>query len=176
MVKEVRDSKSACKTMGYPEVQKGPSRWRCASAGHIDPIKSSANDGGNRLTVERSKSAGPSRCTENLGQSELVALPARILPRQASAHTVHVNQLSRAGLQPVYIYQSKYGKVPAYLAKRMKKAAAEDERRRAEEIRNQMMCQYVPREERAKVLEVNTIAAVRVKHEQLLLNWFCFIW
>lgn len=163
--------------MGYPEAQRDPPRRRCASAQHIDPIKSSANDGSGRLTVERSKSAGPSRCTENLGRSEVVALPARILPRQASAHTVHVNQLSRAGLQPVYIYQSKYGKVPAYLAKRMKKAAAEDERRRAEEIRNQTVCQYVPREERAKVLEVNTIATTRSKHEQFLLNChFLFAW
>lgn len=140
--------------MGYPEAKRDPPRWRCASAQHIDPIKSSANDSSDRLTgLERSKSAGPSRCTENLLPH---AKSLTLREKSNSVNAVHVNQLNRAGLQPVYIYQSKYGKVPAYLAKRMKKAAAEDERRRAEEIRNQTMCQYVPREERAKVLEVNT--------------------
>ena len=155
MVKEVRDSKSACKTMGYPEVQRPPPRWRCASARQDAPVKTAYNGVGSRdkSLGERSKSAGPS--IPDLGQTELVALPARILPRRASAHTVHVNQLCRAGLQPVYIHQPKFGKVPTYLEKRMKEAAEEEEKRRAEEIRGQMVCQYVRCDERAKVLEVN---------------------
>lgn len=86
--------------------------------------------------------------------NQCIALPLRPPACDTTRRMMNINQLCRAGLQPIYIYKPTFGKLPSYLKQRMMEAATEEDRQRAEQIRGQLLCQYVPGGERTAVLEV----------------------
>lgn len=180
VLKEVRDCKSACKTMGFPYRQTKPpsSRPQLMMSGSngddggnewCNEIKcvDSQNDPGHNSAYKRSKSArspifdpvvcGAAAAKKSTGVTtaiDAIALPLRMPPRNASKQFIQINQLCRAGLQPIYIHKPTFGKIPIYLRQRSLEANSEEERQRSEEIRGQILCQYVPSGERTAVLEV----------------------
>lgn len=175
VVKEVRDCKSACKTMGQPYRPKMPpssSTVDDAGAGRMQwchamrGVADCHNDPGHKsLACKRSKSATASTVTRLQKSSSAsppavstanngLVLPLRMPPNNASQPIRQINQLCRAGLHPIYIHKPTFGKIPGYLQQRIRAMASEEERQRKEEIRNQILCQYVPSGERTAVLEV----------------------
>lgn len=90
------------------------------------------------------------------GDGNMVNLPPprRPPPRYVDRRFGDFHDLKRSGLMPSYVYQAKFGKLPAYLIKRIRDAAAQEELFRDEQVRKQPLCRYVTQEERAELLGV----------------------
>lgn len=160
MVKEVRDCKSACKTMGYARKQRPPPTGTRVSNEiyHQSDAQQQFKDNGHKSSYKHSIGTGLSVNDRVNNANEIIPLPVPKLSRSAKAKInvdlAHLYELCLAGLQPAYIHKPSYGKTPAYLKERMKELVASEERQRTEEIRSQILCQYVPADERTEVLEV----------------------
>lgn len=80
--------------------------------------------------------------------------PMRPVPRYVDTRTGDFHDLKRSGCMPCYVHTPKFGKLPKYLIKRIRDAAAQEELFRDEEVRKQPLCRYVTQEERAELLGV----------------------
>lgn len=87
-------------------------------------------------------------------EAAVKSAPVRQLPRYVDTKNGDFHDLKKSGLMPLYVYQPKFGKLPKYLIKRIRDAAAQEELFRDEEVRKQPLCRYVTQEERAELLGV----------------------
>lgn len=79
----------------------------------------------------------------------------RKIPRYVDSCRGDTHDLKRSGLQPTYVYQVNYGKLPKYLIKRIHDAALQEEQFRDSQVRRQPLCRYVTQEERGELLGVS---------------------
>lgn len=100
-----------------------------------------ANDGGNRATTAAKRA---------IAQRTVLFRPRYVDTKHGDSH-----DLKQSGLQPMYVYQPTFGKLPNYLIKRIRDAALSEEMFRDAQVRKQPLCRYVTQEERAELLGVS---------------------
>lgn len=150
---EVRKCKSACRTMGPPNQSRDPpSPLSSCSHTRKELKEAECNQCGDKIICSGSRAGHHEKSVESIVNT--IGLPLKISPQNVSQPIKQINQLCRHGLFPFYVHKPAFGQVPVYLQRRIRQAANEEERKRNEEIRKQILCQYIPNNERNAVLEV----------------------
>lgn len=131
----------------------------CAKLEQLPPLPNTAGDAVDRATVKTKHACGPVTNDSNRrdDNGKVASGKRAVFYRPRFVDTKHgaTHDLKYSGLQPVYVYQPTFGKLPNYLIKRIRDAALRDEMVRDAQVRKQPLCRYVTQEERAELLGVS---------------------
>lgn len=161
ILKEISEKRDYHRTMGYADVPLDPPdnflkvgcgirpdpvpKDHVCPRRHLDPIP--------KPQPKRAQSApSPNFKLQNI-RSVVKAHPRRPSARYVDTRKGDFHEVHGSGMLPTYIYQSKFGKVPNYLLRRIKEISAEEEKARQEEIKRQPKCRFVTRDERNEILD-----------------------